>query len=323
MKPKILVTRKMTDEAENKLAENFDVTFNKNDEPIPYDELIKLANQYDGLVVSGWDKFDENFFNQMSGKLKIIATFSVGYDHINIKSAKEKNVVITNTPNVLNDAVAEITLLLMLATCRKAYEGINLVKSDKWKNVKVDFVNFVMGQSMTGKTLGIIGLGRIGRIVAKRAKGFGMKIIYYNRNKLSNELEDGAKYYESVNSMMPDCDFVSIHTPATSETKNILNSEAINLLPNHAIVINTSRGSTLDDEALIEALKNKKIYAAGLDVFIDEPNVDKRYLKLDNCFLLPHIGSSNYETRDAMAMLAVKNINAFFDNKTLLSRVTE
>ena len=323
MKPKILVTRKMTDEAENKLAENFDVTFNKNDEPIPYDELIKLANQYDGLVVSGWDKFDENFFNQMSGKLKIIATFSVGYDHINIKSAKEKNVVITNTPNVLNDAVAEITLLLMLATCRKAYEGINLVKSDKWKNVKVDFVNFVMGQSMTGKTLGIIGLGRIGRIVAKRAKGFGMKIIYYNRNKLSNELEDGAKYYESVNSMMPDCDFVSIHTPATSETKNILNSEAINLLPNHAIVINTSRGSTLDDEALIEALQNKKIYAAGLDVFIDEPNVDKRYLKLDNFFLLPHIGSSNYETRDAMAMLAVKNINAFFDNKTLLSRVTE
>ena len=120
--------------------------------------------------------------------------------------------------------------------------------------------------------------------------------------------------------MKPDCDFVSIHTPATSETKNILNSEAINLLPNHAIVINTSRGSTLDDEALIEALQNKKIYAAGLDVFIDEPNVDKRYLKLDNCFLLPHIGSSNYETRDAMAMLAVKNINAFFDNKTLLSK---
>ena len=323
MKPKILVTRKMTDEAENKLAENFDVTFNKNDEPIPYDELIKLANQYDGLVVSGWDKFDENFFNQMSGKLKIIATFSVGYDHINIKSAKEKNVVITNTPNVLNDAVAEITILLMLAACRKAYEGSNIVKSGRWKDMKIDFVSFVMGQSMTGKTLGIIGMGRIGRIVAKRAKGFGMKIIYHNRNKLSDKLEDGAKYYNTLNSMMPDCDFVSIHTPATSETKNILNSEAINLLPNHAIVINTSRGSTLDDEALIEALKNKKIYAAGLDVFIDEPNVDKRYLKLDNCFLLPHIGSSNYETRDAMAMLAVKNINAFFDNKTLLSRVTE
>ena len=321
MKPKILVTRKMTDEAEKKLAENFEVTFNKNDDPIPYEELIKLANQYDGMAVSGWDKFDENFFNNMNGRLKIIATFSVGYDHIDIKSAKEKNIIITNTPNVLNDAVAEITLLLMLATCRKAYEGISLVKSGKWKDVKVDFVNFVMGQSLTGKTLGIIGMGRIGRIVAKRAKGFGMKIIYCNRNKLSNEIEDGAKYYESVNSMMPDCDFVSIHTPATAETKNILNSETINLLPKHAIVINTSRGSTVDDEALIEALQKNKIYAAGLDVFVNEPHVDERYLKLDNCFLLPHIGSSNYETRDAMAMLAVNNIEAYFNNKPLLSEV--
>ena len=321
MKPKILVTRKMTDEAEKKLAENFEVTFNKNDDPIPYEELIKLANQYDGMAVSGWDKFDENFFNNMNGRLKIIATFSVGYDHVDIKSAKEKNIIITNTPNVLNDAVAEITLLLMLATCRKAYEGISLVKSGKWKDVKVDFVNFVMGQSLTGKTLGIIGMGRIGRIVAKRAKGFGMKIIYCNRNKLSNEIEDGAKYYESVNSMMPDCDFVSIHTPATKETKNILNNTAIELLPKHAIVINTSRGSTVDDEALIKALQNNKIYAAGLDVFIKEPNVDERYLKLDNCFLLPHIGSSNYETRDAMAMIAVDNIYAYFNNKPLLSKV--
>ena len=321
MKPKILVTRKMTDEAEKKLAENFEVTLNKNDDPIPYEELIKLANQYDGMAVSGWDKFDENFFNNMNGRLKIIATFSVGYDHIDIKSAKEKNIIITNTPNVLNDAVAEITLLLMLATCRKAYEGISLVKSGKWKDVKVDFVNFVMGQSLTGKTLGIIGMGRIGRIVAKRAKGFGMKIIYCNRNKLSNEIEDGAKYYESVNSMMPDCDFVSIHTPATKETKNILNNAAIELLPKHAIVINTSRGSTVDDEALIKALQNNKIYAAGLDVFINEPNVDERYLKLDNCFLLPHIGSSNYETRDAMAMMAVDNIYAYFYNKPLLSKV--
>ncbi len=321
MKPKILVTRKMTDEAENRLAENFDATFNKEDKPIPYEELINLANKYDGLIVSGWDKFDENFFNQMNGELKIIATFSVGYDHIDIKAAKEKNIIITNTPNVLNDAVAEITLLLMLATCRKAYEGFNLVKSGKWKDVKVDFVNFVMGQSLTGKTLGLIGMGRIGRIVAKRAKGFGMKIIYYNRNKLSDELEDGAIYHESVNSMMPDCDFVSIHTPATAETKNILNSETINLLPKHAIVINTSRGSTVDDEALIEALQKNKIYAAGLDVFVNEPHVDERYLKLDNCFLLPHIGSSNYETRDAMAMLAVSNIEAYFNNKPLLSEV--
>ena len=321
MKPKILVTRKMTDEAEKKLAESFDATFNKEDKPIPYEVLINLANQYDGLIVSGWDKFDENFFNKMNGKLKIIATFSVGYDHINIKSAEQKKIIITNTPNVLNDAVAEITILLMLATCRKAYEGFSLVKSGKWKDTKVDFVNFVMGQSMTGKTLGIIGMGRIGRIVAKRAKAFGMKIIYYNRKKLSDDLEEGAKYYESVNSMMPDCDFVSIHTPATSETKNILDNSAIELLPKHAIVINTSRGSTVDDDALIYALQNNKIYAAGLDVFNNEPTLDERYLSLDNCFVLPHIGSSNYETRDAMAMLAVNNIYAYFNNKSLPSKV--
>ena len=318
MKPKILVTRKMTDEAEKKLAESFDATFNKEDEPIPYEELINLANQYDGLIVSGWDKFDENFFNQMNGRLKIIATFSVGYDHINIKSAEQKKIIITNTPNVLNDAVAELTIFLMLAACRKVYEGFNLVKSGKWKDTKVDFVNFVMGQSMTEKTLGIIGMGRIGRIVAKRAKGFGMKIIYCNRKKLSDDLEEGAKYYESVNSMMPDCDFVSIHTPATSETKNILDSSAIELLPKHAIVINTSRGSTVDDDALIKALQNNKIYAAGLDVFNNEPNLDERYLSLDNCFVLPHIGSSNYETRDAMSMLAVNNIEAYFNNKPLI-----
>ncbi len=321
MKPKILVTRKMTEEAEAKLAESFDATFNKEDKPIPYEELINLANKYDGLIVSGWDKFDENFFNKMNGKLKIIATFSVGYDHINIKSAEQKKITITNTPNVLNDAVAEITILLMLATCRKAYEGFNLVKSGKWKDTKVDFVNFIMGQSMTNKTLGIIGMGRIGRIVARRAKAFGMKIIYYNRKKLSNDLEEGAKYYESVNSMMPDCDFVSIHTPATPETKNILDNSAIELLSKHAIVINTSRGSTVDDDALIHALQNNKIYAAGLDVFNNEPNLDERYLSLDNCFVLPHIGSSNYETRDAMAMLAVNNIYAYFNNKSLPSKV--
>ncbi len=321
MKPKILVTRKITDDAEKKLVENFEATFNEKDEPIPYEKLIKLANQYDGMVVSGWDIFDKNFFSQMNGRLKIIASFSVGYDHIDIKSAKEKNIIVTNTPNVLNDAVAEITLLLMLATCRRAYEGFNLVKSGKWKDTKVDFVNFMMGQSLTGKTLGIIGMGRIGRIVAKRAKGFGMKIIYYNRNKLSDDLEDGATYYESVNSMMSDCDFVSIHTPATSETKKILNSTAIKLLPKHAIVINTSRGATVDDEALIEALQNKKIFAAGLDVFINEPYVDERYLALENCLLLPHIGSSNFETRDAMSMMAVDNIFAYFKNKPLLSRV--
>jgi glyoxylate reductase len=179
----------------------------------------------------------------------------------------------------------------------------------------------MVGNSVTGKTLGIIGMGRIGRIVAKCAKAFGMKIIYYNRSRLSEDLEDGAKYFSDINSMMPECDFVSIHTPATAETKHILNATTISLLPKHAVVINTSRGSTIDDEALINALQNKKIYAAGLDVFNNEPNLDERYMKLDNCFVLPHVGSATHETRLAMSMMAVENIICYFNNKQLISEV--
>jgi len=186
---------------------------------------------------------------------------------------------------------------------------------------KTDLTKFMIGNSVTGKTLGIIGMGRIGRMAAKCAKAFGMKIIYYNRNKLSENLENGAKYYSDLNSMLPNCDFVSIHTPATSETKYILNKDTISLLPKHAVVINTSRGSTIDDDALIDALENKKIYAAGLDVFNNEPNLDKRYLNLDNCFVLPHVGSATQETRLAMSMMAVENIICFFSKKPLISEV--
>ena len=321
MKPKILVTRKIADSAEQQLSKSFDVTLNLEDKPYTYDELIILCNQYDGIIVTSWNKFDKNFFDKIKDKLQIISTVAVGYDNIDINAAKEKKIVITNSPKVLNNAVAETTLLLMLGAARRAYEGLTLVKSNKWKDAKVDFTNFMVGQPLTGKTLGIIGMGRIGQIVAERARGFGMKIIYYNRKKLASDLEKNAKYFENVNSMMPHCDFVSIHCPATPETKNILNAEAIKLLPKHAIVINTSRGITVDDDALIDALQNKKIYAAGLDVFNNEPKLDERYLKLVNCFTLPHIGSANHETRAAMSMIAVKNIEAHFSDKKYPSKV--
>ena len=321
MKPKILVTRKIADSAEQQLSKSFDVTLNPKDVAYSYDDLIKKCNEYDGVIAASWDKFDKNFFDNMNGKLQIIASIAVGYDNINTESAQSKKIIITNAPNVLNDAVAETTLLLMLGAARRAYEGLTLVKSNKWKDAKVDFTNFMVGQPLTGKTLGIIGMGRIGQIVAERARGFGMKIVYYNRKKLSSDLEKNAKYFENVNSMMPHCDFVSIHCPATPETKNILNAEAIKLLPKHAIVINTSRGITVDDDALIDALQNKKIYAAGLDVFNNEPKLDERYLKLDNCFTLPHIGSANHETRAAMSMIAVKNIEAHFSDKKYPSKV--
>ncbi len=321
MKPKILVSRKISDLAEEKLQKEFEVTLNPKDKPIPESELIKIINNYDGMISTGFDKISENFFNNLNGKLKIVAQVGVGYDNISIKSAKEKKIKVTNTPNVLNEAVAETTILLILAASRRIGEAYNLVRADDWKNQKPDLTKFMIGNSVTGKTLGIIGMGRIGRMAAKSAMAFGMKIIYYNRNKLSDDLEDGAKYYSDINTMLPECDFLSIHTPATAETKHILNSSTISLLPKHAVVINTSRGSTIDDDALIDALENKKIYAAGLDVFNNEPNLDKRYLKLDNCFVLPHIGSATHETRLAMSMMAVDNIFCFFNKKPLISEV--
>lgn len=318
---KILITRKISNSAEDYLEKKFDVTFNKKDIPIPYDELVQKCNEYDGIIATSWDKFDDKFFEAMKGKLQIIATCAVGYDNINLETAKNKKIIITNSPNVLNDAVAETAVLLMLGAARRAYEGLKLVKSGKWKDSKIDLCNFMVGQSLTNKTLGIIGMGRIGQITAERAKGFGMKIIYFNRKKLSNDLEKGATYYDSIEKMMPNCDFVSIHCPATPETKNILNEKTISLLPKHAIVVNTSRGVTVDDNALILALQNKKIYAAGLDVFNNEPKLDERYLHLDNCFTLPHIGSGNIETRLAMSMRAVNNIEAHFENLPYPSRV--
>jgi len=321
MKPKILVSRKISDGAEEILKQEFDVTLNLKDKPYPYEELIKLVNNYDGLISTSFDKLDKNFFDSLTGRLKVIGHVGVGYDNINTQSAKEKNIKVSNTPNVLNDAVAEITILLILASSRRIGEAYNLVKTNTWKDHRPDITKLMVGNEVTGKTLGIIGMGRIGQIVADRARAFNMKIIYFNRNKLSKDLEKDAAYYSDLKSMLPNCDYVSLHTPATPETKNIINSETLKLFPKHSVFINTSRGSTVDDDALIEALKNKKIYGAGLDVFNNEPNLDKRYLELDNCFVLPHVGSATHETRLAMSMLAVNNLKCFFSNKPLLSEV--
>ena len=321
MKPKILVSRKISDGAEEILKQEFDVTLNLKDKPYPYEELIKLVNNYDGLISTSFDKLDKNFFDSLTGRLKVIGHVGVGYDNINTQSAKEKNIKVSNTPNVLNNAVAEITILLILASSRRIGEAYNLVKTNTWKDHRPDITKLMVGNEITGKTLGIIGMGRIGQIVAERARAFKMKIIYFNRSKLSKDLEKDATYYSDLKYMLPNCDYISLHTPATPETKNIINSETLKLFPKHSVFINTSRGSTVDDDALIEALKNKKIYAAGLDVFNNEPNLDKRYLELDNCFVLPHVGSATHETRLAMSMLAVNNLKCFFSNKPLLSEV--
>lgn len=321
MKPKILVTRKIMDAAEIRLKEKFEVQLNEKDIPIKNEELAKVASQFDGMICSSWDKLDKTFFDNLDKKMQIIAGIGIGYDNIDVESAKKKNIVVTNSPNKSNDAVAEVAIFLMIGAARKAYEGVKIVKANLWKDQKIDWHQFMLGQSLTNKTLGIIGMGRIGRVIAKLAKAFGMKINYFNRNKLNPDLEDGAKYFSSVNEMMPVCDFVSINCPSTPETLKIMSKEAISLLPSHAVIVNTSRGNTIDEEALISALKNKKIHGAGLDVFNNEPNIDKRFFELDNCFTLPHIGSANYITREQMSVQAVENIEAHFSNKKYPSRV--
>ena len=320
MKPKILVTRKMSDDAEQNLKKGFDVTLNLDDKPYQYEKLKGISNNYDGMISTSFDKLDQNFFESLNGRLKIIGHIGVGYDNINILSAKEKKIKITNTPNVLNDAVAEIAILLILASSRRIGESFKMVKLNLWKE-KIPSNQLMVGSQVTGKTLGIIGMGAIGQIVADRARAFKMKIIYFNRNKLPSDQEKDATYFSDLGSMLPNCDFVSLHTPATPETKNIINSDTLKFFPKHSVFINTSRGSTVDDNALIEVLQKKKIYGAGLDVFNNEPNLDKRYLELDNCFVLPHIGSATHETRLAMSMMAVDNIYCFFNNKPLISEV--
>lgn len=321
MKHKILITRKISDIAEKKLKNSFNVTLNQKDEPIKYKKLIELCNKHDGAIVTAWDKLDKNFFNSLNGKLKIISTIAAGYDNINLAEAKKKKIKITNAPNLQNDAVAETTLLLMLAAARRAYEGVSMVKKNKWPQTKIDHTKFMVGKSITGKTLGIIGMGRIGRVVALRAKAFKMKILYHNRSKLDAKIEGGAKFFKNLKNMLTQSDFVSIHTDANLKSKNILDKKNISYLKKNCVVINTSRGHTVDDDALIQALKNKKIFAAGLDVFKDEPNINPMYLKLNNCFTLPHMASGNEESRIATSMIAAGNIECYFKKKSLLSEV--
>ncbi|MDC1113221.1 D-glycerate dehydrogenase [Candidatus Pelagibacter sp.] len=321
MKPKILVTRKLVDLSEQRLLKNFDAKLNLEDEPIPHNDLAKIANEYDGIICSSWDKLDKTFFEKLNQKVKIIAQIGIGYDNIDIVSAKKKNIIVTNSPNKANESVAEIVFYLMIGVSRRTNEGIELIKKDKWKNAKIDWHKFMVGDSLKNKTLGIVGMGRIGRDIAKKAKAFDMNVVYHNRKRLEQNLENNAEYFSTVNEMVKKCDFISVNCPGSKDSHKVLNREAISLMKKNAIVINTSRGDNVDDDALIEALQNKKIYGAGLDVFNNEPNLDKRYLELENCILLPHIGSASNSTREEMGSQAVENLEAFFSNKSLISQV--
>ena len=308
MKKKILITRKLLRSNEEKATKLWDVKLNLNDEVYSQKKLIELSQGCDGILSSLTDKIDEKVINSLPSSIKIISNFAVGFGNIDHEAAKKRNIAVTNTPDVLTDATAEIGMLLILGACRRANEGINYARKENWKWS----ADFLIGKQLTGSRLGILGMGRIGRAVAKLAKSFGMEIHYRNRSKLNPELEMGAKYHENIKSLFSVSDVLSICCPATKETKDIINKETLEYFPSGAIITNVARGDMIDDEAMIQSLINRKIYAIGLDVYKGEPKIHPGYLNQPTAFILPHLGSATKKTRTAMANLAIDNIDEFF-----------
>ena len=267
MKKKILITRKLLRQNEERASKIWDVKLNLNDEIYSPQKLIELSKGFDGILSSITDKIDSKTIENLPSSIKIISNFAVGFGNIDTEAAKKRNIIVTNKPDVLTDATAEIAMLLILGACRRANEGINWVKKENWKWS----AEFLIGKQLTGSRLGILGMGRIGRAVAKLASSFGMEIHYRNRSKLSPEIENGAKYHESIKSLFSVSDVLSICCPATKETKDIINKETLEYFPTGAIITNVARGDMIDDEAMVSALISRKIYAIGLDVYKGEP----------------------------------------------------
>ena len=311
MKKKIFVTRRLLKENEEKLKTLFEVTLNKDDKIYTPQEIIDGSKNYDGILSSVTDPINADTISKLSDTIKIIANGAVGFGNIDIEAAKEKGITVTNTPDVLTDAKADIQILLLLGTSRKAYEGRIAAEKQNWKWSW----DFLLGKQMSHKRLGILGMGRIGRAVAKRAKAFNMEIHYHNRSKLSSDLEDGAIYHKDLKSLFEKSEFLSINCPATPETKNLINKETLSYLEDNTVIGNAARGDVVDDDAMVEALKNGKVFAYGLDVYNGEPKIHPEYLKLKNIFLLPHLGSATKRTRWDMAYRATKNLEDFFSGK--------
>jgi len=305
---KVFVARKLLRSNEKRMSEIWDTKLNSEDKVYSQNELIELSRDCDGILCSIVDKFDAETINKLSDKVRIISNFAVGFGNIDIKAAMNKNIIVTNTPDVLTDATAEIAILILLGAARRATEGRKWVDKKNW----TWSADFLIGKQLTDSRLGILGMGRIGQALAERAKSFGMKIHYHNRKKLPPNLEKGAIYHESLKSLISISDFFSINCPTTEETKKIINEETLSYFLNGAVIINSARGDMIDDEAMINVLKSGKVFALGLDVYNGEPDIHPQYLKLDNVFILPHLGSATEKTRFAMADLAISNIEEYF-----------
>lgn len=316
--PRLLVTRKLPPDVEARLAASYNAETNPGDVPLKADELVARADGKDALLVTPADRLDANLIARLPASIRVIASFSVGYDHLDVAAAAARGIPVTNTPDVLTDATADIAMLLILGAARGAAAGMAAIRESTWKNWAP---TGMLSTDIRGKRLGIVGMGRIGQAVAHRARAFGMTIHYHNRKRLDAGSEQGAVFHETAEELFAVADILSIHCASTPETRQLINARTIALLPQGAILVNTARGDIVDDEALIMAIQSGRLGAIGLDVYANEPNIDPRYRTLENAFLLPHLGSATIETRNAMGFRALDNLDDFFAGREPRDRV--
>ena len=306
VKPKIVVVSPVPDAVADRARTEFGAILSQQCNMTP-DEMLEHVrhDSIEGVFLTSRLKLDARTAAALPARIRIVATCSVGYDHIDVAACEARGLIVTNTPEVLTDATADLTIMLILCACRRASEYHAIMQAG-WR--QPFGMNHMLGVQVSGKTLGIIGLGRIGRAVARRARGFGMTVLYHDVYRAPAGLEDGAVFYPHLNDMLPYCDIVTLHTPAG--TGPIITREMIGLMPRGAVLVNAARGSLIDEEALIDALTSEHLFAAGLDVFQTEPDYDLRLRDLPNVFMTPHMGSATVETRNAMGFRALDNIAA-------------
>lgn len=320
-RPNVIVTRELTDGVMRRMEELFDAHLNREDRGLSRAELETAVARADVLVPTITDRIDAALIAKAGPQLKLIANFGVGVDHIDLHAARERKILVTNTPGVLTEDTADMTMALILSVPRRLGEGEKLIRAGQWDGWKP---SGMLGHRVNGKTLGIVGMGRIGRAVARRAQGFGIRTIYHNRHRLPEgvEAELGARYVD-LDALFTQSDIVSINCPHTPETHHLVNALRLSQMHPDAYLVNTSRGEVVDESALIEALEAGRIAGAGLDVYVNEPHVDPRLLQLANTVLLPHMGSATYEGRAAMGEKVIANIRAWVDGHRPPDQVLE
>lgn len=306
-KPILYATRRLPEAIEARAARDYDARLSADDAPVTAADILAGSLDATAIICCPAEKLGPDLIAQLPGTVKVVATFSVGYDHIDLAALRARGIPLVNTPDVLSVATAECAMLLVMAAARRAGEGERMIRAGKWTGWAPTQLR---GTQVSGRRLGIFGMGRIGRELAKMARGFGMAVHYRDQQRLPPELELGATFHDNDDSFLAVSDVLSLHAPGGGGTRHWLNAERIAKLPHGAVIANAARGTLVDDTALVEALQSGQVAAAGLDVYNNEPNVDPRYLTLENVVLLPHLGSATNETRYAMGTLVLDGIDA-------------